>query len=56
MRTENRWPDPWEAAQIPPPRGRLARAWMAARIRWLALTARRDNLGRNQRSYGASNG
>lgn len=56
MRTKNRWPDPWEAAQIPPPRGLLARAWMSARIRWMAMTTRPNDGRRNQRPYGASNG
>lgn len=56
MPIKNRWPTAWEAAQIPPPRGRLARAWMAARIRWLAMTTRPDDNRRNQRPYGPSNG
>lgn len=63
--TRPRKPTPWEAAQLPPPRGRIRRAWMAARIRWMAATIRPDNVGPvtgcarrggNERPYGTSNG
>jgi hypothetical protein len=54
MPDRHRNPTPWEAAQLPPPRGWLRRTWMAARIRWTAATTRPPNAGKHRRDRGGN--